>query len=298
MSPSSNAGSFFTDRARSTETTNAKPTDNGLFVPFPELLSHSQSTAPPPPHRRSKQHHARTTSRQTPHHGHAAPPPFPTTTAAASAPISLPKSHIHRTPSELQLEQSLLQAEYSDVRMYARLVRGMTERGAALHRPRGEDEDECVNSTTTTTTEGRHYWLSRKSLLGVVECRQRAILEGGEGEEEEEGRFRHAFRSNAAAVISTAGSRAKGCGQGHLESEWNVGYSFGEDSHLVSDFLPQVVPTQEERHLPLYSYPNAQVSVSHDPRGYTHHREVSATSSRHQPSGGEEYDDCVFSLEM
>lgn len=43
----------------------------------------------------------------------------------SSAPISLPKSHIHRTPSELQLADDMRRAEYEDVRMYARLVSGM-----------------------------------------------------------------------------------------------------------------------------------------------------------------------------
>ncbi len=43
----------------------------------------------------------------------------------SSAPISLPKSHIRRTPSELQLADDMRRAEYEDVRMYARLVVGM-----------------------------------------------------------------------------------------------------------------------------------------------------------------------------
>lgn len=43
----------------------------------------------------------------------------------ASSVIPLPKSHIHRTPSELQLADEVRRAEYDDVRMYARLVVGM-----------------------------------------------------------------------------------------------------------------------------------------------------------------------------
>lgn len=39
--------------------------------------------------------------------------------------IPLPKTHIHRTPSELQLADDMRRAEYEDVRMYARLVVGM-----------------------------------------------------------------------------------------------------------------------------------------------------------------------------
>lgn len=42
-----------------------------------------------------------------------------------SASIPLPQSHIHRTPSELQLADDTLRAEYEDVRMCVRLVSGM-----------------------------------------------------------------------------------------------------------------------------------------------------------------------------
>ncbi|KAL3757575.1 hypothetical protein ACHAWU_006020 [Discostella pseudostelligera] len=42
-----------------------------------------------------------------------------------SASIPLPPSHIHRTPSELQLADDILRAEYEDVRMCVRLVSGM-----------------------------------------------------------------------------------------------------------------------------------------------------------------------------
>jgi len=49
-------------------------------------------------------------------------PQQPTTTAAS---IPLPKSHIQRTPSELQLADATKQAEYENVRMFARLVCGM-----------------------------------------------------------------------------------------------------------------------------------------------------------------------------
>ena len=42
-----------------------------------------------------------------------------------SASIPLPQSHIHRTPSELQLADDILRAEYEDVRMCVRLVSGM-----------------------------------------------------------------------------------------------------------------------------------------------------------------------------
>ena len=45
--------------------------------------------------------------------------------SATSPPISLPKSHIHRTPSELQLASEIRRANNADARMWARLVLGM-----------------------------------------------------------------------------------------------------------------------------------------------------------------------------
>jgi len=46
-------------------------------------------------------------------------------TPAVAASIPLPKSHIRRTPSELQLADATKQAEYENVRMFARLVCGI-----------------------------------------------------------------------------------------------------------------------------------------------------------------------------
>ena len=45
--------------------------------------------------------------------------------SATSPPISLPKSHIHRTPSELQLASEIRRANDADARMWARIVLGM-----------------------------------------------------------------------------------------------------------------------------------------------------------------------------
>jgi hypothetical protein len=71
----------------------------------------------------------------------------------SSAPISLPKSHIHRTPSELQLadNDNIRQAEYEDVRMYARLVVGM--------------QNQCVAS-------GYVHPLTMKSLQDIVKTKE------------------------------------------------------------------------------------------------------------------------------
>jgi hypothetical protein len=68
-----------------------------------------------------------------------------------SASIPLPKSHIHRTPSELQLADDQRRAEYEDVRMYARLVVGM--------------QSQCVVS-------GYVHPLTKKSLQDILKTKQ------------------------------------------------------------------------------------------------------------------------------
>jgi len=68
-----------------------------------------------------------------------------------SASIPLPKSHIHRTPSELQLADDMRRAEYEDVRMYSRLVVGM--------------QSQCQVS-------GYVHPLTRKSLQDILRTKQ------------------------------------------------------------------------------------------------------------------------------
>jgi len=68
-----------------------------------------------------------------------------------SASIPLPKSHIHRTPSELQLADDTKRAEYEDVRMYARIVVGM--------------QSQCINS-------GYVHPLTKKSLQDILKTKQ------------------------------------------------------------------------------------------------------------------------------
>ncbi len=70
--------------------------------------------------------------------------------------IPLPKTHIHRTPSELQLADQVRRAEHDDVRMYARLVVGMQSQIQRDYRTNG----------------GVVHPLSRKSLQGVVRTKQ------------------------------------------------------------------------------------------------------------------------------
>ncbi|KAL9183032.1 hypothetical protein ACHAXT_004819 [Thalassiosira profunda] len=50
---------------------------------------------------------------------HSQSPNAPTKPPLLSASIPLPKTHIRRTPSELQLADDVARAEYEDVRMYA-----------------------------------------------------------------------------------------------------------------------------------------------------------------------------------
>lgn len=90
------------------------------------------------------------------------PPPSPSSgpsslqTTASSNIIPLPKSHIHRTPSELQLADDMRRAEYDDVRMYARLVVGM----------QSQIQRECL------VNGGVVHPLSQKSLQGVLKTKQ------------------------------------------------------------------------------------------------------------------------------
>ena len=234
MSPSNHIRRSFTDETNERTATRTA----GLIVPFPDLDTQSR-----PSRRHTKRHH----------HANAA--------TAPSAPISLPKSHIHRTPSELQLEQSLIQAEYSDHMMYARLVRGMTERGAALQQHPNQE---------------RGHELSRKSLMGVVECRQRPILEEGQHQDDDD--------EISGNVTSMAGELGKG--QSAVDSGWSIGYSYEETSH-------QGAANSQERHLPMHS--GSQTKSMTQEHG--HCREVSSASSRCQEPEDEE-DECVFSLEM
>lgn len=190
-------------------------------------------------------------------------------TRAPSAPISFPKSHIHRTPSELQIEQSLIQAEQSDHIMYARLVRGMTERGAALHNAQAD-------------ASNRGYELSRKSLMGVVECRQKPIVE--------EGHWNH--DDDEECHVMPSGARARELANGNVDptadSGWSIGYSYKDNRGSEKHGGLSGTDLQVQ----LLTHPNANKSV---PQEHEHCREVSASS--HSRADDEE-DDCVFSLEM
>jgi hypothetical protein len=72
----------------------------------------------------------------------------PSSPTSSSSSIPLPRSHIHRTPSEIKLAEEVLRAEYDDVRMYARIVGGF--------------QSQCYGS------RGLVHPLSLRSLEGVV----------------------------------------------------------------------------------------------------------------------------------
>ena len=144
--------------------------------------------------------------------------------------------------------------------MYTRLVRGMAEHGAVLHADHRGNQQGHV--------------LSRKSLMGVVECRQRPIPE--EGYEDDE-----AFHSNNHSA-QAANPNAQ---MPDTDSGWSIGYSYEESQGSYAHPRAQSnINTQE------LQYSNATA-----PQEQKHCREVSGDSS-HQAE--EEDDDCVFSLEM
>ena len=80
--------------------------------------------------------------------GPASPP------ASGSGSIPIPASHIHRTPSELQMAAEVLRYELEDIQMYTRIVDGMqsqrSQRNGLVH-PLSQRSLESVVRT-------RHRW--------------------------------------------------------------------------------------------------------------------------------------------
>jgi len=83
---------------------------------------------------------------------------------STSAPIRLPESHIHRTPSELQLAQEQIKADFFDGRMYARLIYGMSHHC--------DEEERSMHPLTA------------KSLRGVVNTHRQDLSRRDEEEEQ------------------------------------------------------------------------------------------------------------------
>lgn len=128
---------------------------------------------------------------QAPHSG---PSSLPT-----SSIIPLPKTHIHRTPSELQLADETRRAEYDDVRMYARLVVGMQSQIQRDYHSNG----------------GVIHPLSKKSLAGVVKTKQANDDELGKKVEEEEGGWEMTHIEEEVLLDSTETSSS-------VTSPWSV----------------------------------------------------------------------------
>mmetsp|Transcript_36006 Transcript_36006/g.61422 ORF Transcript_36006/g.61422 Transcript_36006/m.61422 type:complete len:211 (+) Transcript_36006:139-771(+) len=80
-----------------------------------------------------------------------------TSTTARSAPISLPETHIHRTPSELQFAADTINAECKDIAMYSRLMVGMHK--------------QIQHRNLRSGTEDVHP-LSWKSMVGIARTKQ------------------------------------------------------------------------------------------------------------------------------
>ena len=74
----------------------------------------------------------------------------------SSAPISLPKSHIQRTPSEQQLAADTERSRYQDLDMYSRILTGMTSQ---IHHSQSLSPGKDVHP------------LSAKSIRGIIKTR-------------------------------------------------------------------------------------------------------------------------------
>ena len=126
--------------------------DGAASPPRPPIQKHSQLTSSPREAINKKFHRAARQPLPSPSSG---PASLQTTTASSNI-IPLPKSHIHRTPSELQLADDMRRAEYDDVRMYARLVVGM----------QSQIQRHCLVNGGVVNP------LSQKSLQGVLKTKQ------------------------------------------------------------------------------------------------------------------------------
>lgn len=114
---------------------------------IPTLLSFSSSLPNNQPNMKKRSRHFTIDATDNEKPLNQSPPQQP----MLSASIPLPKSHIHRTPSELQLCEDKRRADYEDVRMFSRLVVGI--------------QSQCVRS-------GYVHPLTKKSLQDIVHTKQ------------------------------------------------------------------------------------------------------------------------------
>jgi hypothetical protein len=105
--------------------------------------------------------------------------PLPTTKSLA---IPLPPTHIHRTDSELELDENMAMAEYRDIRMFNRIVSGMQQRQQMLYDSQnhdisannwGEQKLSVEDSEESSTQEPRPPLIqdTQKSLENIVSTR-------------------------------------------------------------------------------------------------------------------------------
>mmetsp|Transcript_24235 Transcript_24235/g.50106 ORF Transcript_24235/g.50106 Transcript_24235/m.50106 type:complete len:240 (+) Transcript_24235:233-952(+) len=185
----------------------------------------------------------------------------PVRNAEASSSIPLPKSHIHRTPSELQLADDMRTAEYQDVRMYARLVVGM--------------QSQCLAS-------GYVHPLSRKSLQGVIQTKQANIDEGAMNNHEgtRYSDYDHGWdvsyidEENSMGGGSPAQQQLKNCEVGVAQG--------GTFSAQGGGFLQG--HSNESSSLARHSSDGSVSTLSHQGHEFNH--------------DNEDEDDCVFCLEL
>ena len=147
--------------------------DLSLVVPFPDLPSGISPPSDSPPldqikvkvkRRRHGQgrHNIICSTRSKSKVASASTKPA----SSKSSPISLPKSHIQRTPSELQFQQLQFDAEHDDARMYSRIVLGMhnqvrrqssfDEAGAQMHPLSKKSLQSIVNTKNSNGRELPH----------------------------------------------------------------------------------------------------------------------------------------------
>ena len=161
------------------------------------------STAPPgplafQPNRQHWHHHRSTTAHHVAKRGrnHDRAP------TVASASIPLPKSHVHRTRSELQLADDVERAEFEDARMCVRLVVGM--------------QSQCIKS-------GYVHPLTQQSLHEVLRTK-------AANERELEGKLRD-YRHPHAAVAEQPKD------DDDNDDEWEVAYRQRANDHPETSYV-------------------------------------------------------------
>ena len=106
-----------------------------------------------------------------------------------SASIPLPKSHIHRTPSELQLADDILRAEYEDVRMCVRLVSGMQTQCRAsgyVHPRTMQSVQDILKTKRANTNQLEEEQYHHHQPVVVLPLHEHSEEEDDEEEDEEE----------------------------------------------------------------------------------------------------------------